>query len=68
MPNCWATFSMLVRTDGLTDYVFMMNFSGETKRVSLDSASYSRLESNEPVQGVIELAVNGVELLKRLTK
>lgn len=57
-----------VRTDGSTDYVFMMNFSGETKRVSLDNASYSSLESNEPVQGVIELAVNGSELLKRRSK
>ncbi|MEC0226427.1 beta-galactosidase [Paenibacillus alba] len=57
-----------VRTDGLTDYIFIMNFSGKSSCVSLDNASYSRLESNETVEGTIELAVNGIELLKRQAK
>jgi beta-galactosidase len=57
-----------VRTDGSTDYVFIMNFSGESSRVSLDDDSYFRMESNEPVTGTIELAVNGIELLKRKAK
>ncbi|MDD9269113.1 beta-galactosidase [Paenibacillus sp. GCM10023248] len=54
-----------VRTDGSSDYVFVMNFSGEAKSVFLDDRVYTRLESNEIVSGIIELPVNGIELLKR---
>ncbi|CAN7668240.1 beta-galactosidase [Paenibacillus sp. LjRoot153] len=57
-----------VRTDGVTDYIFIMNFSGKSISVSLDNESYSRLEWNETVEGAIELAVNGIELLKRQAK
>lgn len=54
-----------VRTDGSTDYVFIMNFSGQSERITLDDRDYTYLESNETVQGVIDLPVNGVVLLKR---
>ncbi|MGG1515650.1 beta-galactosidase [Paenibacillus oryzisoli] len=58
-----------IRTDGETTYVFVMNFSGEVQRVQLDGRSYTELETNAPVQGIsLELAVNGVVLLKRPTK
>ncbi|UKS28263.1 beta-galactosidase [Paenibacillus sp. HWE-109] len=54
-----------VRTDGASDYVFIMNFSGRAERVSLDDRSYTHLESNETVQGVIDLPINGISILKR---
>ncbi|NOU69837.1 family 14 glycosylhydrolase [Paenibacillus sp. LMG 31461] len=54
-----------VRTDTSTEYVFIMNFSGQSERISLDDREYTLLESNETVKGVIDLPVNGIVLLKR---
>ncbi|MGO4495103.1 beta-galactosidase [Paenibacillus sp. 2RAB27] len=54
-----------VRTDTSTEYVFIMNFSGQSERISLDDRDYTLLESNETVKGVIDLPVNGIVLLKR---
>ncbi|MDR6552915.1 beta-galactosidase [Paenibacillus qinlingensis] len=54
-----------VRTDGVTDYLFIMNFSGKMTQVSLDDQCYTHLDSNEFLKGVIELPVNGIELVKR---
>ncbi|OAS14913.1 beta-galactosidase [Paenibacillus oryzisoli] len=57
-----------VRTDGETDYVFVMNFSGQSEQITLDDRNYTYLESNEAVDGVIDLPVNGIVLLKRSTR
>jgi beta-galactosidase len=54
-----------VRTDGETDYVFVMNFSGEEKQVTLDGRTYLDMEHGEPVGGTLGLPVNGITLLKR---
>lgn len=54
-----------VRTDGDTDYVFVMNFSGEEKQVTLDGRSYIDMEHGEPVGGTLGIPVNGITLLKR---
>jgi beta-galactosidase len=59
--------SAAVRTDGTTDYVFLMNFSGEKQQVELDERSYSDMESGDSVSATIDLPVNGVKLLKRRT-
>jgi len=57
--------SAAVRTDGTTDYMFLMNFSGEPRQVELDERSYSDMETGDSVSGPVELPVNGVKLLKR---
>ncbi|KRE64666.1 beta-galactosidase [Paenibacillus sp. Soil750] len=57
-----------VRTDTSMEYVFIMNFSGQSERISLDDRDYTLLESNETVKGVIDLPVNGIMLLKRPAK
>lgn len=57
-----------VRTDGETDYVFVMNFSGQSEQIILDGRNYTYLETNESVEGVIDLPVNGIVLLKRSTR
>lgn len=54
-----------LRTDGETDYVFVMNFSGETRSVQLDGRSYIDMESGETVAGALELPANGVAVLRR---
>lgn len=53
------------RTDGQSDYVFLMNFSGEIQQVALDNQLYVDVETNEPVENVIHLQINGILLLKR---
>lgn len=54
-----------MRTDGEFDYVFIMNFSDDVKKVELTDAEYTDLfeQSKVPVQ--IELPPYGVRLLKR---
>ncbi|RKP52980.1 beta-galactosidase [Cohnella endophytica] len=54
-----------VRTDGDSDYVFLLNFGGEERSVALDNRSYSDLETGESASGEIVLPVNGVRILKR---
>ncbi|MNJ77375.1 Beta-galactosidase BglY [compost metagenome] len=54
-----------VRTDGESDYVFVMNFSGQEQRVKLDNRSYTNMETGDSVSGVITLPVHGIVVLKR---
>ncbi|MHA6480372.1 beta-galactosidase [Paenibacillus sp. strain BS8-2] len=56
-----------IRTDGISDFVFLMNFSGSTAQVELDGRTYSDLESGESAEAVIQLPVNGIRMLKRTT-
>jgi beta-galactosidase len=53
------------RTDGETDYIFVMNFSGQEQKVALDGREYTELESGESVGAVLQLPVNGIAVLKR---
>jgi len=53
------------RTDGAADYVFVQNYSGSPQRVALDTDSYVDLASGEPAGAFIDLAVNGIRVLKR---
>lgn len=54
-----------VRTDGVSDYVFVMNFSGREQRVKLDERQYANMETGEAVSGELTLPVHGVAVLKR---
>lgn len=54
-----------VRTDGSTDYVFVMNFGGKISLVELDERPYIDMETGEPVGRQLELPVHGVRVLKR---
>nr|WP_168735421.1 beta-galactosidase [Cohnella fermenti] len=58
--------SAQVRSDGESDYVFVMNFSGEPRVVELDGQAYDDVETAETIAAErIELPVNGVRILKR---
>ena len=57
-----------LRTDGETDYVFLMNFSGAERRVTLDEREYADAENGEPATGDLTLAANGIRILKRKRK
>ncbi|GBF77083.1 beta-galactosidase [Paenibacillus sp. 598K] len=54
-----------LRTDGSSDFVFLMNFGNEATEVSLDGRSYVDLESGEAISAVVPLPVNGIRILKR---
>lgn len=55
-----------LRTDGVHDYVFVQNFSGQAANVELDQQSYVSAETGNPVTGLLELPVNGITVLKRM--
>lgn len=55
-----------VRSDGVHDYLFLLNFSGKLQTINLDSSSYVELESDVAVDdATIFLQVNGVRVIKR---
>jgi beta-galactosidase len=54
-----------VRTDGEHEYVFMLNFSGESQQVNLDGREYTDMETKVEVESTVDIAANGVRILKR---
>ncbi|MEI0739618.1 beta-galactosidase trimerization domain-containing protein [Paenibacillus sp. JTLBN-2024] len=54
-----------LRSDGGTDYVFVLNFSGRVQQVKLDSRQYTDVLSGETVKGGMELNKHGFRILKR---
>ncbi|OZQ66402.1 beta-galactosidase [Paenibacillus odorifer] len=54
-----------LRTDGESDYVFVQNFSGSPQTVELDGAEYTDLETGLSAPVLLNLAVNGLAMLKR---
>ncbi|WP_312149817.1 beta-galactosidase [Paenibacillus odorifer] len=54
-----------LRTDGESDYVFVQNFSGSPQTVELDGAEYTDLETGLSAPALLNLAVNGLAMLKR---
>jgi beta-galactosidase len=56
-----------LRTDGIWDYVFLMNFGAEAAEVKLDGRVYTDLESGESAESVVSLTLNGIRMLKRAT-
>ncbi|GAF06430.1 beta-galactosidase [Paenibacillus pini JCM 16418] len=57
-----------LRTDGLSEYVFILNFSGKKQQLAFNTLEYIDLLKNQSVQGSIELDRNGVCILKRTVK
>lgn len=58
--------SVQARTDGETDYIFVMNFTEERQTVQLDQ-DYRNLESGHPIRGQVELQPYGVLILKPIS-
>ena len=54
-----------MRTDGESDYVFVMNFTEESKKVLLDEKEYIDMLTNEVVSGEVKLNRFDVRVLKR---
>ena len=54
-----------MRTDGENDYVFVMNFSEESKSVILDDNNYVDMLTNEEVNKELTLNKYEVRVLKR---
>ncbi|MFG1734742.1 beta-galactosidase [Paenibacillus sp. 843] len=57
--------SSSIRTDGESDYIFVMNFSGEAKRVTLDGTRYNDFVSGEAVDTDLELEPYCVKVITR---
>jgi beta-galactosidase len=54
-----------LRSDGETDYVFVMNFTAQPQQVALDSQSYRDVVSGETRGGTLALDAYGVAILQR---
>ncbi|WP_145321594.1 beta-galactosidase [Paenibacillus xylanexedens] len=54
-----------LRTDGDTDYVFLLNFSGTEAGIDLHQDGYVDAETGEARSGRIDLPVNGSYILRR---
>lgn len=59
-----AGCTVQVRTDGKSEYLFVMNFMPYAVRIDLDDGGFS-LISGEERQGVIELPERSLEILRR---
>lgn len=57
--------SSTIRTDGESDYIFVMNFSDEAKRVTLNETEYSDFISGKVLGTELELAPYGVKVIKK---
>ncbi|WP_058303632.1 beta-galactosidase [Gorillibacterium timonense] len=57
-----------LRSDGESDYVFVLNFSGQEEGITLDAEPYVDLESGEAITGALALPRYGVRILKRKTR
>lgn len=54
-----------LRTDGTTDYVFLMNFSGKEQAVALDGKSYIDVLTGEALPPQVKLGVHGIAIAAR---
>lgn len=54
------------RSDETHDYLFLMNFSEEEKKVTLDGNAYTDILNGQDVRGSVDLTVYGVRVLKRI--
>ncbi|WP_020620761.1 beta-galactosidase [Paenibacillus daejeonensis] len=55
------------RTNGSSEYIFLMNFSDKSAEVPLDGQTYVDLETGEAAGAVVPLPVNGIRVFKRET-
>lgn len=54
-----------VRSDGESDFVFVMNFQTEEQQIQLGSTAYSEMMSGSSVSGELSLPGYGVKVLRR---
>lgn len=54
-----------IRTDSTADYVFVQNYTPETKQVQLDNQSYRDLLSDDAVEGSLDLQPYDIRVLRR---
>jgi beta-galactosidase len=54
-----------LRSDGASDFVFVMNFTAEAQQVKLDAQGYSDVLSGEARSGSLELPAYGIAILRR---
>ncbi len=54
-----------LRSDGETDFVFVMNFTAEAQQVALDARAYTDLLSGESRSGMLNLGPYGIVILQR---
>lgn len=55
-----------MRTDGVRDFVFVLNFNGEAKEVNLAGESGKNLWTGETVRGTVQLLPYGWLIMERL--
>ncbi len=60
--------SVMARTDGKSDFVFIMNFENQEKSFRLDEKEYFDMLAEEKVKDVITMSGYDVKILKRLHK
>ncbi|ADU31213.1 beta-galactosidase [Evansella cellulosilytica] len=60
--------SVQLRTDGTNDYVFLLNFSAKEQTVLLDDKQYTNIIKGNAEINSVNLAINGVAILKRPSK
>lgn len=56
-----------LRTDGLRDFVFLLNFAAESRRVDLQDEEFSDLLTAETLRGTLELPPYGLRIMERRT-
>lgn len=54
-----------LRTDGETDYIFLLNFSGREQVVALDERPYVEMFTGNRAEPTVQLPTNGVAVLQR---
>jgi beta-galactosidase len=54
-----------VRTDGDSDFVFIMNFAPHAQTVMLDDRRYIDMIADAPAFGALELPPYGIRILRR---
>jgi beta-galactosidase len=54
-----------LRTDGESQFIFLMNFKPEAQSVDLREETFMDLLTGETVEGVLELPCYGVRILSR---
>ncbi|MGP4039423.1 beta-galactosidase [Gracilibacillus sp. D59] len=57
--------SAQVRTDGTNEFLFLMNFSNETKDINLNGQTYQDLITDNEVSGIVSLPGFDVKVLKK---
>ncbi|MBD0378998.1 beta-galactosidase [Paenibacillus sp. WST5] len=66
--NLPAGVTAQLRTDGIHDFVFLLNFTDQEQKVSLDEKDYADILNGESFSKSVELSNFGVRILRRNAK